>query len=207
MPGTEHLEQELVKKIQSEIVDTAPNVKWDDIAGLHKAKQAIQEAIVWPIQRPELFKGNRVPPRGVLLFGPPGTGKTTIARAIATESQATFFNISASSLLSKWIGEAERLTRTLFDLAVVMQPSVIFIDEIDSLLTSRTGGGKESGQESGQRGLKTEFLVRMEGVVTSKSDRVVLVGATNLPQELDKAVIRRFTKRLHIPLPCVEARL
>ena len=86
MPGTEHLEQELVKKIQSEIVDTAPNVKWDDIAGLHKAKQAIQEAIVWPIQRPELFKGNRVPPRGVLLFGPPGTGKTTIARAIATES-------------------------------------------------------------------------------------------------------------------------
>ena len=88
-----------------------------------------------------------------------------------------------------------------------MQPSVIFIDEIDSLLTSRTGGGKESGQESGQRGLKTEFLVRMEGVVTSKSDRVVLVGATNLPQELDKAVIRRFTKRLHIPLPCVEARL
>ena len=206
-PGTEHMDQELISKIQTEIIGNAPQVKWDDIAGLEGAKKAIQEAIIWPIQRPELFRGNRIPPRGVLLFGPPGTGKTTIARAIATEAKATFFNISASSLLSKWIGEAEKLTRVLFEYAVVRQPSVIFIDEIDSLLTSRQGGGMDRGQESGQRGVKTEFLVRMEGVVTNKTDRVVLVGATNLPQELDKAVIRRFTKRLLIPLPSYEARV
>ena len=142
-PGTEHMDQELISKIQTEIIGNAPQVKWDDIAGLEGAKKAIQEAIIWPIQRPELFRGNRIPPRGVLLFGPPGTGKTTIARAIATEAKATFFNISASSLLSKWIGEAEKLTRVLFEYAVVRQPSVIFIDEIDSLLTSRQGGGMD----------------------------------------------------------------
>ena len=137
--------------------------KWNEIAGLEKAKQTLQEAVILPALRPDLFQGLRAPPRGVLLFGPPGTGKTMLAKCVATESHANFFNISASSLTSKWHGEGEKLVRKLFDIARKMQPSVIFIDEIDSLLSSR-----RENEHDAVRRLKTEFLVHLDGLVRMK---------------------------------------
>ena len=119
-------------------MESGSATRWSDIAGLGFAKKTIHEMIVWPILRPDIFTGIRAPPKGVLLFGPPGTGKTLIGKAIASESGSTFFNISASSLTSKWVGEGEKMVKTLFAVALVKQPSVIFIDEIDSLLCSRS---------------------------------------------------------------------
>ncbi|XP_020571310.1 spastin-like [Phalaenopsis equestris] len=119
----------LVEMINMVIVDKSPAVKWDDVAGLEKAKQTLLEMVILPTKRRDLFTGLRKPPRGLLLFGPPGNGKTMLAKAVASESEATFFNVSASSLTSKWVGEAEKLVRTLFMVAVSKQPSVIFMDE------------------------------------------------------------------------------
>jgi SpoVK/Ycf46/Vps4 family AAA+-type ATPase len=153
--------------------------------------------------RPDIFHGIRAPPKGLLLFGPPGTGKTLIGKAIACESKATFFSISASSLVSKWVGEGERLVKTLFAVARYLSPSVIFVDEIDSMLSARS----DSDSDNGTRRLKTEFLVQIDGVGTDgDNSRVLLVGATNRPEELDEAVRRRLVKRLYIPLPVPEAR-
>lgn len=123
--------------ILSEVMDRSPNVRWTDIAGLHDAKQVLMEAVILPARRPDLFTGLRAPPKGVLLFGPPGTGKTLLAKAVATEAEATFFSVSASSLTSKFMGDSEKMVRTLFELARRMQPSVIFVDEIDSMLSAR----------------------------------------------------------------------
>lgn len=195
-------EERLVSMIEGEIMCRDLGVAWSDIAGLDFAKKAVNEAIVWPLLRPELFTGLRAPPKGLLLFGPPGTGKTLIGKAIASEAKATFFNISASSLTSKWIGESEKLVRILFTLATKHQPSVIFVDEIDSLLSSRS----ENEQESSRR-IKTEFLSRLDGAATSKEDRILVIGTTNRPQELDEAMRRRMAKRLYIPLPNAEGRL
>lgn len=153
------------------------------------------------MNRPDLFQGLRSLPRGLLLFGPPGTGKTLIGKAIAHQSGATFFSISASSLMSKWIGEGEKTVRTLFEVAAYRQPSVVFIDEVDSLLCQRSGEENEAS-----RRMKTEFMVQLDGAGTSQSDRVVIVGATNRPEELDEAVRRRFVKRIYIPLPDPESR-
>lgn len=138
---------------------------------------------------------------GILLFGPPGTGKTLVGKAVAHSCSATFFSISASSLTSKWIGEGEKMVRTLFAVAAVKQPSIVFIDEIDSLLQSRS----ETENESSRR-IKTEFLVQLDGAATSGDDMVIVIGATNRPQELDEAARRRFVKRLYIPLPDPDAR-
>lgn len=132
-----NLDQKLIESIESEILEAGSTTSWSDIAGLGFAKKTIHEMIVWPMLRPDIFTGIRAPPKGVLLFGPPGTGKTLIGKAIASESGSTFFNISASSLTSKWVGEGEKMVKTLFAVALVKQPSVIFIDEIDSLLCSR----------------------------------------------------------------------
>lgn len=159
------------------------------------------EAIVYPILRPEFFTGLRRPPKGVLMFGPPGTGKTLIAKCVANNANATFFNVSASTLTSKWIGEGEMMVRALFTYARVMQPSVIFIDEVDCLLSQRSENEHESSRK-----LKNEFLIFLDGCGTGDSDRMLLIGATNRPQELDEAARRRFTKRLYIPLPEKEAR-
>ena len=191
----------MLEFIESEILSTSPNVSWDDIAGLEFAKKTIKEIIIWPLMRPDIFTGIRRPPKGLLLFGPPGTGKTMIAKAIASQSHSHFFNISASSLMSKWIGESERLVRTLFALASFHQPSVVFIDEIDSILTSRS----ENECESSRR-IKTEFLVQLDGAGTNSEDRILIIGATNRPQEIDDAFIRRLSKRLYIPLPNKESR-
>ncbi|XP_018367061.1 PREDICTED: fidgetin-like protein 1 isoform X2 [Trachymyrmex cornetzi] len=176
-------------------------ITWDDIAGLEYIKKIIKEVVVFPMLRPDIFTGLRRPPKGILLFGPPGTGKTLIGKCIASQSKSTFFSISASSLTSKWIGDGEKMVRALFAVAKVHQPSVVFIDEIDSLLTQRS----ETEHESSRR-LKTEFLVQLDGAATSEEDRILIVGATNRPQELDEAARRRLVKRLYVPLPELEAR-
>lgn len=192
----QHLDKELVKKIEHEIMESGDTVTFDDIAGLDDAKQTVQEVVCWPMKRPDLFTGLRRAPNGLLLYGPPGTGKTLIGKAIAHESGATFFSISSSSLTSKWIGEGEKLVKTLFAVAAYREPAVVFIDEIDSLLTQRT-----STENEASRRIKTEFLVQLDGTGTSGQGRVLVIGATNKPQELDEAARRRFTKRLYIPLP------
>ncbi|XP_062512116.1 fidgetin-like protein 1 isoform X2 [Corticium candelabrum] len=196
------LDQKMVDLILNEIVDHGPPVTWEDVAGLEFAKATIKEAVVWPMLRPDLFTGLRGPPKGILLFGPPGTGKTLIGKCIASQAGATFFSISASSLTSKWVGEGEKMVRTLFAVARCQQPAVIFIDEIDSLLTQRCDGEHESS-----RRIKTEFLVQLDGATTRAEDLVLVVGATNRPQEIDEAARRRLSKRLYIPLPDVQSRL
>ncbi|KAF9600345.1 hypothetical protein IFM89_008516 [Coptis chinensis] len=196
-----NLEPRLLEHVSNEIMDRDPSVHWEDIAGLDHAKKCVTEMVIWPLLRPDIFKGCRSPGRGLLLFGPPGTGKTMIGKAIAGEAKATFFYISASSLTSKWIGEGEKLVRALFGVAACRQPAVIFVDEIDSLLSQR----KSEGEHESSRRLKTQFLIEMEGF-DSGSEQILLIGATNRPQELDEAARRRLTKRLYIPLPSSEAR-
>merc|ERR1712165_473420 len=142
----------MVETIQNEILFNGKPTDWSDIAGLEFVKKTVKEIVVFPLLRPDIFTGLRSPPKGLLLFGPPGTGKTLIGKCIASRSGSTFF--SASSLTSKWVGEGEKMVRALFAVAKVHQPSVVFIDEIDSLLTSRTDGEHESS-----RRIKTEFLV------------------------------------------------
>nr|TKW28196.1 hypothetical protein SEVIR_3G322800v2 [Setaria viridis] len=191
-----NLEPRLIEHVSNEIMDRDPNVRWNDIAGLEHAKKCVTEMVIWPLLRPDIFRGCRSPGRGLLLFGPPGTGKTMIGKAIAGEAKATFFYISASSLTSKWIGEGEKLVRALFGVASCRQPAVIFVDEIDSLLSQR----KSDGEHESSRRLKTQFLIEMEGF-NSGNEQILLIGATNRPQELDEAARRRLTKRLYIPLP------
>ncbi|XP_003704128.3 fidgetin-like protein 1 [Megachile rotundata] len=196
-----NIEPKLIELIKNEIMDSKTVISWDDIAGLEYAKKIIKEVVVYPMLRPDIFTGLRRPPKGILLFGPPGTGKTLIGKCIASQSKSTFFSISASSLTSKWIGEGEKMVRALFAVARVYQPAVIFVDEIDSLLTQRS----ETEHESSRR-LKTEFLVQLDGAATGDEDHILIVGATNRPQELDEAARRRLVKRLYVPLPEFEAR-
>ena len=195
------MDKEIVEKVVAEILEGKSTVDWNAIAGLEHAKAAVQELAVWPLLKPELFRGARSVPRGLLLFGPPGTGKTLIGRAVASQCNATFFSISASSLTSKWIGEGEKMVKALFAVANCCEPAVIFVDEIDSLLSAR----KSDGEHESSRRMKTEFLVQMDGLGGDEG-RVLLIGATNRPQELDDGARRRLAKQLYIPLPCEKAR-
>ncbi|KAF4453540.1 putative SAP1-member of the AAA-protein family [Fusarium austroafricanum] len=199
------------KQILNDIVVQGDEVHWNDVAGLEIAKNALRETVVYPFLRPDLFMGLREPARGMLLFGPPGTGKTMLARAVATESKSTFFSISASSLTSKYLGESEKLVRALFGLARTLAPSIIFVDEIDSLLSQRSG----SGEHEATMRIKTEFLIQWSdlqraaaGRETTEKDkergdanRVLVLAATNLPWAIDEAARRRFVRRQYIPLP------
>ncbi|HDJ26389.1 MAG TPA: ATP-binding protein [Candidatus Bathyarchaeota archaeon] len=190
----------LPPELQGAVLVEKPDVGWDDIGGLKEAKRALKEAIVWPMLRPELFKGPREPWRGILLFGPPGCGKTLLAKAVASQCKATFFNVDAAVVMSKWLGESEKNVKALFDAARKAAPSVIFVDEVDSLLTTR--GLDEVG---GERRVKTQFLIELDGL-RSLEELVVVIGATNRPWDLDPAIIRRFERRVYVPLPDEEAR-
>ncbi|KAJ5286621.1 hypothetical protein N7478_002307 [Penicillium angulare] len=199
------------RQILNDIVVRGDEVHWDDIAGLEGAKKALKEAVVYPFLRPDLFSGLREPARGMLLFGPPGTGKTMLARAVATESKSTFFSVSSSTLTSKWHGESEKLVRALFGLAKVLAPSIIFVDEIDSLLSARSSG---SEHEASRRS-KTEFLIQWSDLQRAAAGRepsardkkegdatrVLVLAATNMPWDIDEAARRRFVRRQYIPLP------
>ncbi|KAI8048574.1 P-loop containing nucleoside triphosphate hydrolase protein [Syncephalis plumigaleata] len=192
-PRLRNIEPRMIEMIENEIMDQGRPILEDDIAGLKDAKQTIKEIVVWPMERPDLFQGLLGPAKGVLLFGPPGTGKTLIGKWIASESKATFFSISSSSLTSKWIGEGEKMVRALFAVARVKQPAVIFIDEIDSW------------ENEASRRIKTEFLIQFDGCGTTKEDdRILIIGK---PQEIDEAARRRFRKRLYIPLPDESGRI
>ena len=190
---------QLTQALQSAIVKEKPNVKWDDVAGLKVAKQTLQETVLLPVKFPQMFTGNRKPWKGILLYGPPGTGKSYLAKACATEAEATFFSISSSSLVSKWLGESEKLVKTLFEMARAEPRAIIFIDEVDSLCGSRDSEDNESS-----RRIKTELLVQMDGI--GSGGQVLVLGATNCPWDLDPAIRRRFERRVFIPLPEIEAR-
>lgn len=191
----------LKKSLGSAIVMERPNVAWDDVAGLETAKGLLKEAVILPVLFPQLFQGNREPWKGILLYGPPGTGKSYLAKAVATEANnSTFFSVSSSDLVSKYVGESEKLVKNLFEMAREQNPSIIFIDEIDSLASARSDGENDSS-----RRLKTEFLVQMQGVGNDTTG-VLTLGATNCPWDLDPAIRRRFQKRIYIPLPGPEAR-
>jgi len=193
--------KKMQNKLSDAIVVEKPNIKWSDVAGLTAAKEALKEAVILPIKFPHLFTGNRKPWKGILLFGPPGTGKSYLAKAVATEANnSTFFSVSSSDLVSKWLGESEKLVKNLFEMAREHKPSIIFIDEVDSLCGSRSDNESESA-----RRIKTEFLVQMQGV-GNDTDGILVLGATNIPWQLDAAIRRRFEKRIYIDLPEEHAR-
>lgn len=182
------------------ILSEKPNVRWEDVAGLEGAKEALKEAVILPVKFPHLFKGNRKPTTGILLYGPPGTGKSYLAKAVATESNSTFFSVSSSDLVSKWMGESEKLVKQLFAMARENKPSIIFIDEVDALT-----GQRGDGESEASRRIKTELLVQMNGVGNDPQG-VLVLGATNIPWQLDSAIRRRFEKRIYIPLPDLASR-
>jgi SpoVK/Ycf46/Vps4 family AAA+-type ATPase len=186
------------------IISEKPQVIWEEVVGLDTAKKAIKEAIVYPVQRPDLFPLGW--PRGILLFGPPGCGKTLIAAAVATELDATFFSIDAASIMSKWLGEAEQNVAKLFGSARKFsnegKPAIVFVDELDSLM------GQHQNEVGGEIRVRNQFLKEMDGIVDKgKNLHVYVIGATNKPWDLDWAFIRRFQKRILVPLPDHHTRL
>eukprot|EP00756_Hemistasia_phaeocysticola_P016260 Hpha_TRINITY_DN15465_c3_g3::TRINITY_DN15465_c3_g3_i1::g.175177::m.175177/K07767/KATNA1; katanin p60 ATPase-containing subunit A1 len=197
------IDTKLAETIEKEVLLVSPNVQWEDIAALEGPKAVLQEAVVNPFLVPELYVGLRSPPKGILLFGPPGTGKTMLAKAVATCANTTFFNMTASSLLSKWHGESEKLVKTLFQLARLKAPSTIFLDEIDALASKRGGGNEHEAS----RRLKSELLSQIDGIHgDDSSSMLVLLATSNKPWDLDEAFRRRLEHRIHIPLPDCAAR-
>lgn len=181
-----------------------PNVKWSEVVGLDDVKRVVREVIVYPIQRPDLFPLGW--PRGILLFGPPGCGKTLLAAAVATEIDAEFVSIDSASIMSKWLGESEKNVADLFNWARGQErkgrPVIIFVDELDSLI------GKRQAEIGGEVRVRNQLLKEMDGIIDkNKKSHIYVIGATNKPWDLDAPFIRRFQKRIYVPLPDEKTRL
>merc|ERR1712188_259038 len=188
-----------------ETVVEVPNVKWDDIGGLEETKRNLQEMILYPIEHPEKFeKFGMQPSRGVLFYGPPGCGKTLLAKAVASETSANFVSIKGPELLTMWFGESEANVREVFDKARSAAPCVLFFDELDSIGTARGSGGGEAGG-AGDR-VMNQLLTEIDGVGAKKN--VFFIGATNRPELLDEALLRpgRLDQLIYIPLPDLPSR-
>jgi len=179
------------------------NVTFNSIGGLEDTKEALQELVILPLVRPELFSKSNLlkPAKGVLLYGPPGTGKTLLAKALAKESQACFINVRTSTLQSKWFGDAQKLVTAVFTLAWKLQPSIIFIDEIDSFLGTRKNSEHEAVTQ-----MKTEFMTLWDGFNTDSNARVMVLAATNRPWDVDEAILRRLPRSFEVGLPNKEQR-
>ncbi|KAL5984717.1 hypothetical protein ACLOJK_041339 [Asimina triloba] len=197
-------DNEFEKRIRPEVIPaTEIGVTFDDIGALDEIKESLQELVMLPLRRPDLFKGGLLKPcRGILLFGPPGTGKTMLAKAIAKEAGASFINVSMSTITSKWFGEDEKNVRALFTLAAKVSPTIIFVDEVDSMLGQRT----RVGEHEAMRKIKNEFMTHWDGLLTKPGERILVLAATNRPFDLDEAIIRRFERRIMVGLPSVESR-
>ncbi|PKU74011.1 peroxisomal biogenesis factor 6 [Dendrobium catenatum] len=197
-------DNEFEKRIRSEVIPASEiEVTFDDIGALDDIKESLHELVMLPLRRPDLFKGGLLKPcRGILLFGPPGTGKTMLAKAIANEAGASFINVSMSTLTSKWFGEDEKNVRALFTLAAKVSPTIIFVDEVDSMLGQRS----RAGEHEAMRKIKNEFMAHWDGLLTEAGERILVLGATNRPFDLDEAIVRRFERRIMVGLPSVESR-
>ncbi|XP_050109841.1 cell division control protein 48-like isoform X2 [Malus sylvestris] len=196
---------EFEKKLLADVIPPSDiGVSFDDIGALENVKDTLKELVMLPLQRPELFtKGQLTKPcKGILLFGPPGTGKTMLAKAVATEAAANFINISMSSITSEWFGEGEKYVKAVFSLASKIAPSVVFVDEVDSMLGRR----ENPGEHEAMRKMKNEFMVNWDGLRTKDKERVLVLAATNRPFDLDEAVIRRLPRRLMVNLPDAQNR-
>lgn len=186
------------------VMKEKPNVTWSEVIGLDDAKNALRESIVYPTKRPDLFPLGW--PKGMLLYGPPGTGKTMLAAATANEMDGYFINVDAASMMSKWLGEAEKNVSKLFVMARKYaekegKPVILFVDEVDSLLGSR------SSEVGGEVRTKNQFLTEMDGVNGKGKDLMLyVIGATNKPWSLDWPFLRRFQKRIYVSLPTQDAR-
>jgi transitional endoplasmic reticulum ATPase len=197
--------KEVTPTAMREVYIEVPTVRWDDIGGLEEVKQELKEAVEWPIKSPEIFERLGIkPPKGILLYGPPGCGKTLLARAVATESEANFITIKGPEVFSKWVGESEKAIREVFRKARMAAPSVIFFDEMDSLVPRRGLGFGDSGVSER---VISQLLTEMDGIVALED--IVVIAATNRPDIVDPAVLRpgRFDRLIYVPEPDEKSRL